>query len=42
MLMRSRSGALIKVSDESLRAKYEAQGFKEVKPRKPKRKPKKK
>ena len=44
MLMRSRSGALIKVNDESLREAYAAQGFAEVKPKakpKTKRAPKK-
>ena len=41
MLMRSRSGALIKVDDESLRDGYAAQGFTEVEPKaKPKPKPK--
>lgn len=39
MKMRSRSGALIKVNDESLRDAYVAQGFVEVKPKvKPKTK----
>ena len=33
MKMRSRSGAVIKVNDESLREAYIAQGFVEVKPK---------
>lgn len=43
MLMRSRSGALIKVKNESLRDRYVAQGFVEVKPKpKPKTRTKRK
>lgn len=45
MLMRSRSGALVRVSDEAARGRLAAHGFTEVKPKdkpKPKRKPRKK